>query len=49
MTFTPEELGIKSSDPVNFLKYFDGRQLSNHWVRTVSYPAISILAAVKML
>jgi hypothetical protein len=49
MTFMPEELGIKISNLVNFLKYFNRRGLSNRWIRAVSYPAISILAAIKML
>jgi hypothetical protein len=48
MTFTPEELGIKSSNQANFLKYFNHRRLSNYWIRAVHYPILSILAAVKI-
>jgi hypothetical protein len=48
MTFIPEELGIKNSNRANFLKYFNRRRLSNGWIRAVSYPAISILAAFKI-
>jgi hypothetical protein len=48
-TFIPEELGIKSSNRANFLKYLNRRRLSNRWIRAVSYPAISILAAIKIL
>jgi hypothetical protein len=49
VTFIPEELGIKSSNRANFLKYFNHRRLSNRWIMAVSYPAISILAAVQIL
>jgi hypothetical protein len=49
MPFIPEELGIKNSNRANSLKYFDRRELSNRWRRAVSYPAISILAEVKIL
>jgi hypothetical protein len=49
VTIVPEELGIKNSNPANFLKYFNRHRLSNRWIRAVSYPAISILAAVKIL
>jgi hypothetical protein len=47
MTFIPEERGIKNSNRANFLKYFNRRRLSNRWIRPISYPAISILAAAK--
>jgi hypothetical protein len=49
MTFIPEELGIKNSNRADFFKYFSCRRLSNRWIRVVSYPASSILAAVKIL
>jgi hypothetical protein len=49
MIFILEELGIKSSNQVKFLKYFNPRWLSNRWIRAASDPAISRLAAVKML
>jgi hypothetical protein len=49
MTFMPEELGIKSLNWINFLKFFNRRRLSNRWNGAVSYPAISILAAVEIL
>jgi hypothetical protein len=49
MTFIREELGSKNSNRANFLKYFNRLWLSNRWTNEVSYPAISILAAVKML
>jgi hypothetical protein len=49
MTFIPEELGIKSSNQANFLECFDRCRLSNRCIRAVSDPAISILAAVKIL
>jgi hypothetical protein len=47
--FAPEELGIKSANRANFLKYFNRHRLSNRWITAVSYPAISLLAAIKML
>jgi hypothetical protein len=48
MTFIPEELGIKTSNRANFSKYSNRRRLSNRWIRAVSYPGISILAALKI-
>jgi hypothetical protein len=48
MILIAEELGIKGSNRVNFFNYFNGGRLSNRWIRAVSYPAISILAAVKI-
>jgi hypothetical protein len=49
MTFIPKELGIKSSNRANFSKYFNTHRLSNRWIRAVSYPVISMLAAVTIL
>jgi hypothetical protein len=49
MTFIPEELGIKSWNWANFFKYFNRCRSSNRWISAVSYPAISMLVAVKIL
>jgi hypothetical protein len=48
-TFIPEELGTKSSNQANFLKFFNLHRLSNRWIRTVSYPTISMLTAGEIL
>jgi hypothetical protein len=47
MTFIPEELRIKSSNRVNFLKHCNGRRFSNLWIRAVSDAAIAILVVGK--
>jgi hypothetical protein len=43
----PEELGTNNSNGANFSKYFNRSLLSNRWIKAASYPAISMLAAVK--